>query len=207
MSAPLTLYMLRHGEVHNPQRILYGRLPGFYLSDVGRHQAMMAARVLKDKAIAAVYSSPMERAQETAKLAIGQHPSDFTIEIDPRLNECHTPFDGTPHATLEKTFFDIYTGNEPPHECPADLRVRALDFLADMRVKHANEEIAFVTHGDIVVSLFLYAKKQSGEDIGRGKLLDLGLPEQYPATASISTLVFYTDDPDEIPEYHYQRPY
>ncbi|QPC84904.1 histidine phosphatase family protein [Phototrophicus methaneseepsis] len=208
MSAPLTLYMLRHGEVFNPQRILYGRMPGFYLSDVGRHQAIMAGRALKDKPISAMYSSPMERAQETATLVLGQRPGNqLAVQVDPRLNECHTPFDGTPHEKLEKVMFDIYTGNEPPHECPADLRVRALEFIAEMRTKHAHEQIAFVTHGDIVVTLFLHAMGQELNDIGRGKLEDLGLPERYPMTASINTLTYHTDDPDEVPEYHYLRPY
>lgn len=207
MTAPLTLHVLRHGEVFNPQRILYGRLPGFRLSDVGRHQAIMAGRALVGKPLAAIYSSPMERAQETAQIVAQQHGGGLYVQTDQRLNECHTPFDGTPHSVLERTFFDIYTGNQPPHEMPPDLRLRALEFIAAMREEHAGQEIAAVTHGDIVVTLFMYAKQQPDHDIGRGKLDGLGLPEPYPATASISTFVFETSDPDEVPNYRYQRPY
>lgn len=207
MSGSLTLYVVRHGEVFNPHNVWYGRLPGFRLSDVGRHQALMAGRALKDKSISTFYCSPMQRTQETAQLVISQHPSDFEVIIEERINEVFAPFEGVLNTTLEKTMFDIYTGNEPPHEVPADLRKRALSFIGDLRKRHSGEEVAMVTHGDVVVALFMWAKQQAESDIGRGRLIDLGLPEYYPATASISTFTFATDDPDEIPQYAYLRPY
>ena len=57
---------MRHGEVHNPERILYGRLPGYHLSDRGRRQAQAVADSLADNDIVAVVASPLQRAQETA---------------------------------------------------------------------------------------------------------------------------------------------
>lgn len=207
MSGPLTLYALRHGEVFNPHNVWYGRLPGFKLSDVGRHQALMAGRALKDKPINAFYCSPMQRTKETADLVISQHPSDFDVVVEERINEVHAPFEGVPNTTLEKTMFDIYTGNEPPHELPPDLRKRALSFVSDLRARHTGEHVAMVTHGDVIVALFLWAMQQPDTDIGRNRLADLGLPEYYPATASIHTFTFKTDAEDEIPHYQYLRPY
>lgn len=58
--------MVRHGEVENPDRVVYADLPGFGLSDRGRAEAAAAAEFLASKQIDAIYSSPLERAQETA---------------------------------------------------------------------------------------------------------------------------------------------
>ncbi|MGB7341807.1 MAG: histidine phosphatase family protein [Phototrophicaceae bacterium] len=212
MPAPLTVYIMRHGEVHNPANILYGRMPNFYLSTTGREQAIAAGKASADKPIVAVYASPMERTQETANLIIEQHPSDLSVRVDERLIEVNTPLDGTSHADLEKINFDIYDGNEPPYEQPQDIRQRLMAFLQEKRQQHANQQIIAVTHGDLVVASFMFAKQQPANDIGRtrtqaNRIQALGLPEVYPATASISTLSYVTDDPDEIPAYHYHRPY
>ena len=64
-----TLYLVRHGEVHNPEGIIYGRLPGYGLSENGRRQLAAAAELLAGEgAIVALYSSPMQRAQESAAI-------------------------------------------------------------------------------------------------------------------------------------------
>jgi broad specificity phosphatase PhoE len=214
MTAPLTLYFVRHGEVHNPDAILYGRMPDFHLSTTGQGQASAAVQYLSDKPLVAVYASPLERAQETAHIIEAAHLEFSEVFTDDRLLEVHTPYDGTSQEELEKIHFDLYTGSEPPYEQPRDIRRRVLSFIADMREKHANQAIAAVTHGDIVVAMFMYAHGADENDIGRSRdeklrnrLLDMGLPEAYPATASLSRLTFHTDDPDEVPEYLYIKPY
>jgi broad specificity phosphatase PhoE len=58
--------MMRHGEVENPRRILYGRLPGFHLSELGVAMAKAAAAAVVDRPIVYLMASPLERAQETA---------------------------------------------------------------------------------------------------------------------------------------------
>ena len=60
------VHLLRHGEVHNPHRILYGRLEGYHLSDLGRRMADLAAVHLGDHDLVHLVSSPLERARETA---------------------------------------------------------------------------------------------------------------------------------------------
>lgn len=207
MSAPLTLYLVRHGEVHNPDHILYGRLPHFYLNENGKQQAAAAGQWLSDKSLAAIYSSPMERAQQTAGYLAEAQPQKPPIQIAERLIECYTPYEGRHYSELEATNFDLYTGVEPPYEQPRDLRRRLLDFIAEMRHTHAGQSIAAVSHGDIVVVGFLFAMQQPENSIGRNQLETLGLPERYPATASISVLTYHTDAADEVPEYAYVRPY
>lgn len=61
-----TVHLVRHGEVHNPERILYGRLPGYRLSDRGQQMASLVGEHLAESDIALVRSSPMLRAQQTA---------------------------------------------------------------------------------------------------------------------------------------------
>lgn len=206
MSLPLTPHLIRHGEVHNPEKILYGRLPGYRLSEAGKAQAVAAGTMLRTKPLTALYASPMQRAQETAALIASVRGEPLTVQTDARLNEVFVPYQGRLLAEMEALNFDLYTGNQPPYERVIDVRRRMLDFVASMRRKHAGQDIAAVTHGDAVVLMFMFAKQQDENDIGRGKLEALGLPERYPATASISTVVYRTSDEHEIPEYRYLRP-
>jgi len=60
------VHLVRHGEVHNPDNLVYASLPGFGLNDTGRRQAEAAARYLAFKPLVAVWSSPLQRAVETA---------------------------------------------------------------------------------------------------------------------------------------------
>ena len=62
-----TIYLLRHGEVHNPEGIIYGRLPGYRLNEVGRGQVRTAGEFLAERGpFDALITSPLERARESA---------------------------------------------------------------------------------------------------------------------------------------------
>ena len=65
-TARTIVHVMRHGEVHNPAKILYGRLPDYHLSERGRLQAQSAADWLARNDVVYVVASPLERAQETA---------------------------------------------------------------------------------------------------------------------------------------------
>ena len=86
------VHMMRHGEVHNPEGVLYGRLPGFRLSDTGRVQARKVADALADHDIAAVFASPLQRAQETAAPIAAAH--GLTITTNDELIEADNVFEG-----------------------------------------------------------------------------------------------------------------
>ncbi|GFG72107.1 histidine phosphatase family protein [Mycolicibacter senuensis] len=86
------VHLIRHGEVHNPDRILYGRIPGFRLSDTGRAQAVAAADMLADRDIVAVIASPLQRAQETAAPIAARH--DLPVDTDDDLIESTNVFEG-----------------------------------------------------------------------------------------------------------------
>ncbi len=86
------VHVMRHGEVHNPKGILYGRLPGFVLSGTGRAQAATVGRTLADHDITLVVASPLERAQETASLVA--EPHGLLVRADDNLIEAGNTFEG-----------------------------------------------------------------------------------------------------------------
>jgi broad specificity phosphatase PhoE len=86
------IHLLRHGEVDNPTKVLYGRLPGYLLSDLGREMAERVADHLSGNDIRVVISSPLERAQATAAPVAARH--GLGVDIDERLIEATTVFQG-----------------------------------------------------------------------------------------------------------------
>ena len=71
------IHLVRHGEVFNPQGVLYGRLPGYGLSDLGREMADAAAAdlVSRKRSVSALVSSPLQRTQQSAEpIAAGVRP-------------------------------------------------------------------------------------------------------------------------------------
>jgi broad specificity phosphatase PhoE len=87
-----TIHLLRHGEVFNPDGILYGRLPGYHLSELGRKMADRAAEALAGREVAAVVSSPLDRAQETAQPIAAAFSAE--VQTDERLIEADNLFEG-----------------------------------------------------------------------------------------------------------------
>jgi broad specificity phosphatase PhoE len=86
------VHVMRHGEVHNPDGILYGRAPGFHLSELGRKMADRVAEHLADRDITHVVASPLERAQETAAPIAAAH--GLEVATDARLIEAANVFAG-----------------------------------------------------------------------------------------------------------------
>ena len=86
------VHLLRHGEVHNPNGVLYGRLPDYRLSDLGQRQALTVAEHLRDNDIVHVVASPLERAQQTAAPISDSHRLE--LATDERLIEAANIFEG-----------------------------------------------------------------------------------------------------------------
>jgi len=92
VSTRTVVHLLRHGEVHNPDKVLYGRLPGFRLSELGEQMAVRAADALADRDVTVVISSPLERAQQTAAPVAERH--GLRVGIDDRIIEADNVFEG-----------------------------------------------------------------------------------------------------------------
>ncbi|MYS20183.1 Broad specificity phosphatase PhoE [Streptomyces sp. DvalAA-14] len=86
------VHVMRHGEVHNPDGVLYGRSPGFHLSELGREMADRVAAYLSGRDIRHVVASPLERAQETAAPIGASH--GLPVATDERLIEAANVFQG-----------------------------------------------------------------------------------------------------------------
>lgn len=87
-----TVHLVRHGEVDNPHRVLYGRLPGYHLSQAGQTMAKTAADFLSGRDITVLRSSPLDRAIETAEPIAAE--LGLSAEIDERLIEPWNHFEG-----------------------------------------------------------------------------------------------------------------
>ncbi len=199
MNCATSIYFVRHGLVHNPQAIAYGRLPGFHLNAEGRAQAQAAADALRDIPITALFTSPLERAQETAEIIHTYHPQ-ATLHIAPGIIEIHSPYEGQPVDTLKALDWDTYSGAGPGYELPADILARVLTFIAETRRAYAGQHIVAVSHGDVIAFLTLWAKRLPITVELKRKAA------HYPAYASISTL-HYQDSACEMPAYSYMVPY
>jgi len=145
------VHLLRHGEVHNPEGVLYGRLPGYHLSDEGRLMAEAAAKWLGERDITVLYSSPMERAQETAE------PISETLRLpvttDDRLIEAANHFEGRTFGvgdgSLRRPEHWPYLWNPfrpswgEPYE---EVAQRVLAVMADARDAARGHEMVCVSH-------------------------------------------------------------
>jgi broad specificity phosphatase PhoE len=159
----LTLYLLRHGEVHNPTGIIYGRLPGFGLSDNGRDQIDHTAQLLKTLGpFDALYASPMQRAQESAGL-VSQH-LDLPVRTEETIIE-------TEIGTFQgKRFEDLpqpYITEERQHvqiEAAASMRARILSFVTAVYQRYPDGRVVAVSHRDpIIVALLHWQGRQLEE--------------------------------------------
>ncbi|MBD8507318.1 histidine phosphatase family protein [Hoyosella sp. G463] len=86
------VHLVRHGEVHNPNGILYGRLPGFRLSETGQDQARLVGKALAGHDITHVVASPLLRAQQTAAPIAEEH--GLQVATDEDLIEAENQFEG-----------------------------------------------------------------------------------------------------------------
>jgi broad specificity phosphatase PhoE len=92
MTDTTIVHLLRHGEVHNPRDVLYGRIPGYHLSEEGRLMAKAAAGFLAGRDVTVLLSSPLERALETAAPLAAQF--GIEVRVDERLIEPWNHFEG-----------------------------------------------------------------------------------------------------------------
>ena len=86
------IHFIRHGEVHNPEKILYGLQPGWRLSERGIQMAQVVAQWSKNLNLGAIHSSPLQRAQETVAPIIDNHKLQLTT--DKNLIEASNIFEG-----------------------------------------------------------------------------------------------------------------
>lgn len=139
--------MVRHAEVHNPSNIVYGRLPHFGLSAQGRRQAERLARFLAARPVAAIYSSPLLRATQTARILSHYH-SNVRVQTSRSLQEVRTGFQGSPNSILKPGFSFYEPRKDPSDETMQDVFDRMLRFLRSAVARHGGETVVAVSHAD-----------------------------------------------------------
>ena len=199
MAQKTQVHVLRHGEVFNPEKILYGRLPGYKLSELGLKMAERAADFFRDKNISLVVSSPLERAQQTALPTAKKH--NLEIQTDNLLIEAENVFEGKKVSVGDgalsdpKNWWHLRNPITPswgePYKKVAD-RMRTAIFSARDVAK--GKEALLVSH-----QLPIWIARLSAE--GRSFIHD---PRKRQCSlASVTTFIF---DGDSLAAVEYQEP-
>jgi broad specificity phosphatase PhoE len=176
------IWLARHAQVHNPMAVLYGRLPRIGLSPAGRLQARLLAEFLADRPLAAVYSSPLLRARQTARTIAAAHPGGLGVHVSKDLLEIRTSWQGQPLAKLDAVRWDLYTvPRSPSDESLHAIRDRMCHWVRQMLRRYPGAEVVGVSHGDPI--LVLVAELQ-------GRLGDIASirPSRYPPTGGVYRL-------------------
>lgn len=181
------VHLVRHGEVHNPHKVLYGRLPGYRLSETGEEMAVRAAEALRGNDVTLLLTSPLERAVQTAEpiaTTLG-----LTPETDDRLIESANKFEGRSIERGWKSFTDrdalklLRNPFEPSWGEPyAETAQRMMAAVHDMRARAEGHEAVAVSH-----QLPIYVLRRFVE----GRHLWHRPDKRQCGLASITTLTWY----------------
>ena len=152
MSGETTVvHLVRHGEVYNPQGVLYGRSAGYDLSDLGRRMAQRAGEVLAERDVSLLVASPLERTQQTAEPLARLRGLD--IQTDPRVIEAANVFQGeqfTARGTVllnPRTWRYMWNPFRPSWGEPyREIRDRMLAAVDDVRRAAQGREAVIVSH-------------------------------------------------------------
>jgi len=182
-----TIILARHTDVHNPGDILYGRLPRFGLSELGKRQAEKTASVLAEMPVSVFYSSPQLRERQTAAILRIPHPG-VPLHISSLLAEVLTGWEGRPHTELGHIHFNYYDNLMRPTDETLDTLCAWIQrFFRLYRRRHVGGEVVAVTHGDIC---HLARAGYRGLPI---EISSIRLPHPYPGKGSLTRFTFSDD--------------
>lgn len=149
------VHLIRHGEVENPNQTVYADLPGFNLSARGRRQAAWAANALASNRIGAVYSSPLDRAVETASEIANHHSRACMVVPDLTEWALMSRWRGLPWPQLDRHRpgeLDAYLTNplqmDFSPETVEELAARMGGTVSELAGRHPDQELVVVCHQD-----------------------------------------------------------
>jgi broad specificity phosphatase PhoE len=189
MSGATTFHLVRHASYDQLGRRLAGRSPGHSLNEDGRAEAAALASAFSGRAIAAVVSSPLERARETAMPIAAAH--GLPVAIEPDLNEIDFgDWTGMAFAELHGNpdwqRFNVFRSAVPipGGESVLAVQARAVAAILRLRAAYPAGEVVAISHGDVVKAILFHF---------------LGMPLDFLrrieiAPASRSELVLHADD-------------
>ncbi|BDR53602.1 phosphoglycerate mutase [Bombiscardovia nodaiensis] len=195
-----TIHFVRHGQVYNPEHVLYERLPGFHLSERGVRMAQATAQFVAEnpatQSLAAIYSSPLDRTKETADIvcqAVNQarrvrQEKPLSVQFDQRLIEAGNNFRGKrigrgDGALWRDGNWRLLTNLMKPSwgESYRSIASRMTDFTYEQVARYPGQQILVVSHESPIWTL--------------RHLLETGRPEhnmflRHAALASITSITF-----------------
>lgn len=197
------VHLVRHGEVHNPEKILYGRIPGYHLSSRGRSQTARTAKAFTGHDVTYLAASPMERAQESAEPFA--EVTGLAVEANEGLLEAGNRFEGLRTKGWRSQLWNpvrwpLMINPSLPSwgEYYEDIAARMMDTIEQARLRAEGHEAILVTHQLPIVCVQRSVRDQSLAHNPAARQCDL---------ASVSSLVFrdteitdlvYTEPAQEI---------
>lgn len=155
-----TIYFIRHGEVYNPKGIIYGRLPNFGLSEKGEKEIELTANFLSDKHIDTLYSSPLERAKETAEI-IKNKLGIQTIHFSEQILEVKTSYEGRKFSELDELQSEVYLKPLSPYDETIEQIAERMKSFTDKLIKENHgKHIAVCSHGDPIMIAKAFIEKK-----------------------------------------------
>jgi len=170
---------IRHGEVHNPDGVIYAGLTGYGLSEFGRRQASEVAAALRGSDVVAVYASPLDRAIQTAG-AVAEAVGAEVIP-DERLHEWR--------YEEGREAWDAYhddPGAVTSGESLAELGDRMESWLTDVRARHERGIVVGVSHLEPLRAILLRLTERPAKDL-------------FQITIDLAQAVRLHPDPDPAP--------
>jgi broad specificity phosphatase PhoE len=193
------VHLVRHGEVDNPHGVLYGRLPGYKLSEAGEHMALLAAETLKGRDVTVVRSSPLERAVQTAAPIAAEF--GVTPTTDDRLIESTNVFEGLTFGVGDGSLKNpsvwrhLWNPFRPSWGEPyAEVADRVLAAVTDAREAATGHEAVLVSHQ---LPIEIARRKAKGEHLWHRP------DRRQCALASVTSLVY---DGDRLVRVDYAEP-
>jgi len=153
--APTRVYLIRHADVENPRKLLYGHLDGFQLSALGRVQAAAVGDSLRDKNVSRIVHSPLARAVETAGIINSRLDPPAALEADPDLREAEFSryLQGLPYwqIPVRRPLWFVHKtkrGLVPGDESVEQMGERILGVVRRIAREHPGDTMAVVSHAD-----------------------------------------------------------
>ena len=157
-----TVFLVRHGAHGQLGHALSGRTPGLGLTEDGRAGATRTARRLAGRNVAAVYTSPLQRAGETAAIIAGG------LGLQPAVAEALTEinfgdwtglaFDALAYDPAWRRWNEVRSQHRPPQgESMLQVQIRLSDWLWTVHRLHPDAAVVAVSHADVIKSALAYA--------------------------------------------------
>ena len=150
-----TFFLIRHASCSGLGQTLWGRTPGICLDEKGKIQAQRLAERFRGMTLDAIYSSPLERALETAEIIA--RTMDLEVNKNPAFHEIAfgewtgKPFDTLASDEVWRRFNSVRsTTRIPGGESILEVQTRIVTELERLSQQHNNARVAIVSHADVI---------------------------------------------------------